>query len=259
MTADAVALQAKQLSLQRGGRAVLSQVDVQVPAGRWTVVVGPNGAGKSSLLMALAGLLPAQGQVELLGRPLSQWTAAERGRCLAWLGQTDDVSTDMRVHDVVMLGRLPHRRWLAPPTAQDLSCVEQALRRVQAWEWRERRFDQLSGGEQQRVLLARVWAVESQVVLMDEPLSNLDPPHQAQWVRQVRECVAQGITVVTVLHELSLALQADELMVLSAGRLLHQGPVNHPRSHAVLSEVFEGCVHIDRVGGEGPESRWIAW
>ena len=248
-----------QLSLQRGGRAVLSQVDVQVPAGRWTVVVGPNGAGKSSLLMALAGLLPAQGQVELLGRPLSQWTAAERGRRLAWLGQTHDASTDMRVHDLVMLGRLPHRRWLAPPSAQDLSCVEQALRRVQAWEWRERRFDQLSGGEQQRVLLARAWAVDASVVLMDEPLSNLDPPHQAQWVQQVRERVAQGVTVVTVLHELSLALQADELVVLSSGRLHHQGRVSDPRSHAVLSDVFEGCVHIDRVGGEGPEGRWTAW
>lgn len=259
MSTSACALRARHLSLQRGGRTVLEDVNLEIVQGRWTVIVGPNGAGKSSLLMALAGLLPGDGVLEWSGRPLSQWPTAQRGRTLAWLGQSHEVSSQMRVHDLVMLGRLPHRRWLAPPSAHDLSCVERALRQVQAWDWRDRRFDQLSGGEQQRVLLARAWAVEASIVLMDEPLANLDPPHQVDWVRQVREQVSQGVTVVTVLHELSLALQADDMVVMSAGHVRHHGTAQEPLTHAALSEVFEGRVHIERVGGEGPSGRWTVW
>ena len=105
-----------------------------------------------------------------------------------------------------MLGRLPHQAWLAAPSAADHAAVEQALRATQAWDWRGRPLSQLSGGERQRVLLARALAVQAQVLLMDEPLANLDPPHQADWLRLVREQVAAGQTVVSVLHEISLAL-----------------------------------------------------
>src|SRR5690606_8428424 len=103
------------------------------------------------------------------------------------------------------------------------AAVEQALRATQAWDWRHRALGQLSGGERQRVLLARLLAVQAQVLLMDEPLANLDPPHQADWLLLVRALVVQGTTVVSVLHEVSLALQADDMVVMAAGRVLHHG------------------------------------
>ena len=186
------ALQAVGVSASLGGVEVLHGVNLALPAARWTCIVGPNGAGKSTLLKVLAGLLPHTGEVRLLGQPLLALASRQRARQLAWLGQNEGSAEDLSAWDVAMLGRLPHQAWLAAPSAADHTAVEQALRATQAWEWRGRPLSQLSGGERQRVLLARALAVQAQVLLMDEPLANLDPPHQADWLRLVREQVAAG-------------------------------------------------------------------
>ena len=179
---------------------VLQDIHLPVLAGCWTSIVGPNGAGKSTLLRALAGLMPHTGTVHLLGRELADWPRRDKARALSWLGQNEAAADDLTVYDVAMLGRLPHQPWLAPPSAADHAAVEQALRATHAWDWRQRTLGGLSGGERQRVLLARALAVQAQVLLMDEPLANLDPPHQADWLLLVRELVARGCTVFSVLH-----------------------------------------------------------
>ena len=115
---------------------------------------------------------------------------------------------------------------------------------TQAWDWRSRSLGQLSGGERQRVLLARALAVQAQVLLMDEPLANLDPPHQADWLVVVRQLVAAGTTVVSVLHELSMALHADELVIMSAGRISHQGLCADAATHRALEAVFDNRIAI---------------
>jgi iron complex transport system ATP-binding protein len=230
----------------------LQGIDLQLPAGRWTSIVGPNGAGKSTLLKVLGGLLPCaavQGEVRLLGRPLAQIPARERARQLAWLGQNEGSADDLTSYDVAMLGRLPHQAWLAPPGAADHAAVEQALRTTQAWDWRHRPLSQLSGGERQRVLLARALAVQAQVLLMDEPLANLDPPHQTDWLHTMRALVDAGGTVVSVLHEVSLALQADDMVVMAQGRVLHQGACDAPATHAALESVFDHRIHVRHLDG----------
>jgi len=247
------ALAARQLVVRYGPCAVIDRLDLQVRAGGWTCVVGPNGAGKSTLLRALAGLLPAGGQREWLGRPLAQWRPRERARTLAWLGQAEGASHDLRVKEVVMLGRLPHRPWLAPPSAHDEAVVEQCLRDVGAADWRERPLAQLSAGERQRVLLARALAVQARLLLMDEPLQNLDPPHQADWMRLIRARVADGATVLSVLHELSMALQADEMIILVRGRIAHHGRCDDSRTHQALADAFDGRVRVRPVDGQ-----WVA-
>ena len=241
------ALQATGLHVSLGGMPVLHGIDLALPAGRWTAIVGPNGAGKSTLLKALAGLLPHGGSVSLAGRTLADLPQRERARTLSWLGQGDVGADDLPVYDVAMLGRLPHQPWLAPPSAADRAAVEQALRATQAWDWRERSLGALSGGERQRVLLARALAVQAQVLLMDEPLSNLDPPHQADWLALVRALVAQGKTVVSVLHEISFALHADELVVMDGGRVTHQGPCDDAATHRAMENVFGGRIAIHRL------------
>jgi iron complex transport system ATP-binding protein len=169
----AVALSAQSLSVSLGDKAVLTDVDVSFTQGCWTSVVGPNGAGKSTLLKALAGLLPVQGEISLLGQSLNRLPLKQKAQQLAWLGQESTASADgLTVYDTVMLGRLPHQNWLAMPSAADQAAVEQALKQTQAWEWRTRSGHALSGGERQRVLLARVLAVQAAVVLMDEPLAR---------------------------------------------------------------------------------------
>jgi iron complex transport system ATP-binding protein len=152
-----------------------------------------------------------------------------------------------------MLGRLPHQAWLAPPGAADHAAVEQALRTTQAWDWRHRPLSQLSGGERQRVLLARALAVQAQVLLMDEPLANLDPPHQADWLLLVRALVAEGKTVVSVLHEVSMALQADHVAVLARGRIVHHGAAADPDTHRAVERVFDHRIAIHSVAGQ-----WMA-
>ncbi|HEY4663856.1 MAG TPA: ABC transporter ATP-binding protein, partial [Comamonas sp.] len=171
------ALLTHDVQVQVGAARLLHGVNVALPAQQWTAIVGPNGAGKSTLLRTLAGLQPRktwQGQIELLGQPLSHWPAKQRARSLSWMGQNEAVSLELCSYDVVMLGRLPHQPWLAAPSAQDHAIVQQCLQTTQAWAWRHRPLAELSGGERQRVLLARALAVQAQVLLMDEPLANLD-------------------------------------------------------------------------------------
>ena len=248
-----VALQARAICASLDGVEILHRIDLDLPAGRWTSIVGPNGAGKSTLLRVLAGLLPYTGQVALLGQPMATLGARRRAQQLAWLGQSERSSDDLTVWDVAMLGRLPHQAWLAAPNEADHAAVERSLRATQAWDWRGRMLGALSGGERQRVLLARALAVEAEVLLMDEPLANLDPPHQADWLQTVRALVAQGKTVVSVLHEISMALQADELLVMAEGRVTHQGACADPATHRALEAVFDQRVAIHAIG-----SHWVA-
>jgi len=242
------ALACRRLSARLGAAEVLHGIDLVLPAGRWTSIVGPNGAGKSTLLRVLAGLLPCSGgEVELLGRPLAAWAQRERARALAWLGQgegADGGADDLTAWDVAMLGRLPHRPWLAAPGAADRACVEAALRATHAWDWRDRPLGELSGGERQRVLLARALAVQSEVLLMDEPLANLDPPHQSDWLSTVRRLTGAGTTVVSVLHEIGFALHADHVVVLQSGRVLHAGAPHETSTHEALEAVFDGRIAI---------------
>lgn len=244
------ALQTLQLSAALGGRKVLQDIDLQIAAGRWTCVVGPNGAGKSSLLKALAGLLPHSGQVHWHGRPLGSLTRQQRALQLSWLGQGEASTLDLRVWDVAMLGRMPHQSWLAGPTAQDAQMVEDALKATQAWDWRERTLGELSGGERQRVLLARAMAGNAPTLLMDEPLANLDPPHQVDWLEQVHCLLAQGTTVVSVLHEIGMALHADDIVVMREGRVVHHGAGGDAATHAAIKAVFDQRIRIHAFNGQ---------
>lgn len=245
--ASRVAVQARDLHASLGGVEVLHGIDVSLAAGRWTSVVGPNGAGKSTLLKVLAGLLPHQGDVQLLGQPMARMPARERARRVAWLGQGEAAADDLTVYDVAMLGRLPHQGWLTSASAQDRQVVEGALRATQAWDWRTRALGALSGGERQRVLLARALAVQADVLLMDEPLANLDPPHQADWLAMARRLTAAGTTVVSVLHEVTMALHADALVLMAQGRVVHQGAAGDAATHRAVEAVFEGRLAIHPV------------
>ncbi|WP_310566011.1 ABC transporter ATP-binding protein [Hydrogenophaga sp.] len=247
------AIETRELSARLGDAPILHRITLALPRARWTSIVGPNGAGKSTLLKALAGLLPHSGEIALLGRPLAAWPSRERAQRLSWLGQNEASADDLTVWDVAMLGRLPHQAWLSPPSAADHTAVERALRATQAWDWRARTLGQLSGGERQRVLLARALAVEAQVLLMDEPLANLDPPHQADWLDLVQALVREGRTVVSVLHEVGMALHADELVVMAQGRVTHQGPCADAATHRALEAVFDHRIEVHALNGQ-----WIA-
>ena len=253
MKAPHMALRVRDLHVSLAGHDVLHGIDLSFVAGRWTSIVGPNGAGKSTLLKAMAGLLPATGRIFLFDQELLAMDRQQRAQQLSWLGQNESVSEDLRVWDVVMLGRMPHQNWLAAPSAHDNAVVETALQATQTWDWRDRSLGQLSGGERQRVLLARAMAVQAQVMLMDEPLANLDPPHQVDWLEQVRCLTLQHTTVISVLHEVGMALHADDLVVMQAGRLVHQGACSDAQTHRAVEAVFDQRIAIHCLDGQ-----WVA-
>jgi iron complex transport system ATP-binding protein len=243
----------REVSVSLGSTRALQQVSVAVAPG-WTAIVGPNGAGKSTLLRVLAGLqAPDAGEVQLDGRALAHWPPRARAMRMAWLAQQGDSSGELTVREVVQLGRLPSLGLFTTPSAHDEARVDQAMADAECTPWQHRRLHELSGGERQRVLLARALAVDAPLLLLDEPTTHLDPPHQVALVQLVRRQVRAGVAVVSVLHDLSLALLADRLVVMCSGRIHAEGERDDAVVHRALVDVFAGAIRIVRLG-----SRWLA-
>jgi iron complex transport system ATP-binding protein len=248
--AQAATLEARELAIALGGQPVLRGVSCTLGRG-WTAIVGPNGAGKSTLLRVLAGLLPADaGTVLLDGRPLREVSPRQRGQRMAWMAQQGEVTGELTAREIVHLGRLPHLGLLAAPGAADEAAVDAAMDATECSAWQHRRLHELSGGERQRVLLARTLATQASVLLLDEPTTHLDPQHQVGLARLFRRLGATH-TVVSVLHDLPLALHADRLLVLRAGRVEAAGAHDEPLLHRALVAAFDGAIRIE-AGGARP-------
>ncbi|MBM7063141.1 heme ABC transporter ATP-binding protein [Pseudomonas sp. UL073] len=214
-------LRAENLSVHRGAKSVLSEVELDLRPGEVLGVLGPNGAGKSTLLGALCGeLAPATGTVLLQDRPLSSWQGPERAQRLAVLPQTSTLNFAFRVEDVVGMGRLPH----ASGRQRDGEIIAAALSAADAGHLAGRSYLELSGGERQRVHLARVLAqlwpgAAGQSLLLDEPTSMLDPLHQHTTLQAAREFAGRGVSVLVILHDLNLAARyCDRILLLHNGR-----------------------------------------
>jgi iron complex transport system ATP-binding protein len=238
-------LSCRDLTVGYGTRRVLERVSLDFVPAVWHAVVGPNGCGKSTLLRALAGLNHARsGTVFLHGRELSGWSRRDRARSLAWLAQSAP-ATDLTGAEVVGLGRFAHGGWLASRQGDDDAAVLRALAATGASDWAQRRVSSLSGGERQRVHLARALAVEASVLLLDEPTTHLDPPHQEDVVRLLRELAhACQVCVVSAIHDLSLALAADRVIVIGQRGLVGQGTVREALAGDWLSAAFETPIDV---------------
>ena len=230
-----------QLSVTLGGTRVIDALDLKLARGRVSVVLGPNGAGKTSLIHALAGLLPASsGTIDIDGVPLTQLSAPARARKIGYLPQSGEPVWDVRAHELVALGRLPHQSRLAAASPADAHAITQAMAQTNTLGFAGRRIASLSGGERARVKLARVLAGSPEWILADEPLANLDPVHQRDTLRLFSAAAARGCGVVLVLHQLDAAARiADDLVLLKAGRLIEAGPRDAVLTRAALHATFD--------------------
>ncbi len=233
------------LSLTLRGRPVLQSVSGHLQKGNVTAILGANGAGKSSLLSCLAGLRqPDSGTIVLGARPLPSLSGQDRARCIGLLPQQADIHWEINVRALVALGRLPHQgRWKR--TVADDAAVEKAMLQTDCAQFADRKALRLSGGEQARVLLARVLAGEPEWVLADEPLANLDPAHQMDAIACLKNVAARGAGVVLVLHDLTQAARiADHVIIMKQGRIQASGSCAEVLTREQLAAAFGVAVHI---------------
>lgn len=226
MSPAGLSVQIRGLNLRYGRRAVLEDIDVELEAGERVCLVGPNGAGKSSLLRCLTGLAePTSGTVELDGEPLGSIERMALARSIAVVPSQVDLPFSMRVEEVVRLGRIPHEHPLTGSTDDDHIAVAAAIRRVGIEALRERDVRQLSMGERQLVLVAMAVAQGGRLIILDEPTVHLDLRHQVEVLTLLDQLAGEGMTVLSVLHDLPLAAHFfPRLILLDAGRVVADGP-----------------------------------
>jgi iron complex transport system ATP-binding protein len=243
---EAPALEAQGLGFQVDGWTLVADVDLAVEHGELLAIVGPNGAGKSTLCALLAGdLTPTAGTVLVDGRPLAAYRPRELARRRAVLLQRHGLAFGFPVRDVVMMGRHPHLRRGHGPQLTDDALVDAALAATDVAHLARRSVTTLSGGEQTRVALARVYAQHARLLLLDEPTSALDLRHQHEVLALCRRLADEGAAVLAVLHDLSLAAAwADRVGAMRDGRLRAIGTPREVLTPEVVQDVFEHPVVV---------------
>lgn len=239
---------ADRIAVALGKRTVLADVSFELAPGCLTAIAGPNGAGKSSCLRALAGLLtPVHGTVTIDGMPLDSTDRQRRARSIAFLPQSRVVHWPLTVERTVALARSPHDGAGADASR---AAVDRALAEMDVERFRDRPVTELSGGELARVLMARVLAQETAIVLADEPTAGLDPGHQLALMEKLAALASRGHTVVIAMHDLSLAARyCGRILLMREGQVIADGTPDEVLTPGHLAAAFGIEARISRIDG----------
>jgi iron complex transport system ATP-binding protein len=242
-------IETRNLTVAIEGSKILHDVTVALPKGKLTAIVGPNGAGKSTLLTAMGRLTPIhRGGVTFDGFPIGDIATAALAKRLSIFRQTTPITPRLSVRDLISFGRYPHAR--GQMSGADKLIVEQAIARLDLFEFADRYLDSLSGGQRQRALLGMVLAQTGDVILLDEPLNNLDISHARSVMRVAREEVAMGRTVAVVIHDLTVAgAHCDHVIALKNGRLHSAGTPKDVLTQKGLSDLYDTNVDVADFNG----------
>jgi len=235
-----------------GGRPVLRDLALRIEPGELTGLLGPNGTGKTTCVRLAAGsLTPQRGVVRLFGRDLRAYPAHERARTVAVVPQESPLEFEFRVHEIVAMGRSPHQGLLGLESAEDRRAVAEALRVTGMAEHAARPLAALSGGEKQRVILARALAQHPRLLLLDEPTAHLDLKHRLAIYGLLQRLHGEGLTTLVVSHDLNLAAaHCARLVLFRCGEVAADGPPRAVLRREILREVFEVDLEV-RQDGEG--------
>lgn len=232
------------IEVSYGSRRILDDLNLDFSDRCITAVMGPNGCGKTTLLRCIGGLLkPTEGRVLVDSRPVDEYTPRELAQRLAFVRQHAQTDFDFSAFEIVLMGRNPYQRHLQNESQADWDIVEQCMKQTGTWHLRFSIPSQMSGGELQRVMIARALAQQTPLLLMDEPVSNLDIAHQLEVMRLLH--AATDKTILIVIHDLNLALQfCDRLLLLHNGKALYHGPIADGLTPDNIRSVYGVNTHI---------------
>lgn len=234
-------LNAHKVTLAYGEKSIVNKLSLSIPDGKVTVIIGPNACGKSTLLRALARLLkPQMGEVVLDGMEIGKIPTKQVAKRLGLLPQTPIAPQGILVSDLVSRGRTPHQSAFQQWSEADEEAVLDAMQATEILNLADRRIEELSGGQRQRVWIAMALAQQTELLLLDEPTTFLDLPHQIDVLNLVRKLNRkQGRTVVVVLHDLNLACRyADHIVAMREGEIIEQGASEKVITAEVMMQVF---------------------
>lgn len=239
----------QQLHAVLGNTEILRGIDFEANKGEFVGIIGPNGSGKSTLLRCLYRVLtPSEGAVFLDGKELSSYRVKESAQKLAVVAQHNYYNFEFSVRDVVMMGRAPHKRALDRDTAEDYQIMRQSLKAVGMQEFEERSFSTLSGGEQQRIILARALAQQTPCLILDEPTNHLDIKYQL-WLMDIVKNL--DCTVISAVHDLNIAaMYCDRLYAMKQGKLIAQGTPHELLTPDLIRELYEVDAEVS-IDGKG--------
>ncbi|NND71449.1 MAG: ABC transporter ATP-binding protein [Rhodothermales bacterium] len=234
------------VTVVRGGNRILNSVSMQTSAGEAIALIGPNGAGKTTLLRTIAGHQPYTGSISVAGKELHQWKPRELAQQLSFVRQALPISFDFSVMEMILLGRAPYKSLLQTYDTADRDLVERLTDELDLGGLGNRSILDLSGGEQQRVLLAQALAQETDIILLDEPTTHLDIHHKYDFMSRVKSYAQQGKTIIAAIHDLQLASQfADRIIVLSAGNVVASGTPTEIVRTELISDVFRVNINVE--------------
>ena len=236
-------LDTNSISLIFNDKSILSNISFQVSAGEFFVIIGPNGAGKTSLLKILSGLQKSQqGTVTIKGKNINGYTRRNLSQILAIVPQQIEVGFPFTVADTVIMGRTPHLGILGMESKKDFDIAEEAINFTEVSHLKDRKLFQLSGGELQRVIIARAICQQPEIILLDEPTTALDPSHQLKIMDLMERFRRQhSTTIIMVSHDMNLAsMYGDRLMLLKEGRVVKTGDPKTVLNKSLLEESY-GC------------------
>lgn len=241
-------LQVENLTYDIGGTRILKDITFDVEENTFVGVIGPNGSGKSTMLKSIYGVnKPSGGNIYFEGEDLLKISSKDRAKKIAVLAQESGGQFDFSVQQVVEMGRYPHKNTLENYSKHDLEIVDRVLYEMKLDNYRERSFNTLSGGEKQRVLIARLLVQESKFIILDEPTNHLDIGHQIEIMNIIKK---MGVTVLSAIHDMNMAaIYCDKLVIMKNGEVVTQGSVEETLTSEMLKNLFNVDAEIHDLKG----------
>ena len=221
---------------------ILDDLSISIPRGAFVAVIGPNGCGKSTLLKTICRmLLPQKGTVQIKGKELGKYGHRELAREVAMVHQHTSANFGLTCEEVVMMGRYPYQTTWKWENSEDSRITKECMMYCGVWEFRKRSMSELSGGEFQRLMIAKALAQQTDIVLMDEPVASLDLKYQIEILRLCRQLISEkGITIIAPIHDINLAMQFSDLtIIMDKGKIVAYGETRETISHINIENLYD--------------------